>query len=697
MRLSGRTVWGSLGALLLALVMAGPGTAAAPKLSIPPIQAIFLPTKLATSYTVAPIGEAPKGLTYKWTLQLTLVDPAGAPSSAESDAHAAVDPTCDNTELPGGKAAGGETFVWDNLGGSFIWYHGDKGAYPDGYGCNHKAMGPSGHEGLVTVVVTGGGWTCTASIKGTNLTPVPLNGETPHCVEVTPAVVPPVATTTVPATTTTATPTTTAVATSSSSGGGGFPIWIPIVGVLVLLGAGGIWFVLSRGSADDCSELRARCLQLQADAAAVAQAAAAADAKAASAQADLQKATAARQSAQQAATAADHPEEGSWMEDADTGERVTEHDLTLQRQDPTGAWADPARRAELRAQEKAQAHAALDAATSAEATAKAASDAATAAAKQADEAAANARAAAAAACKAADDCELAAAAAKQAADEAARHEAEEVAEQKAADEAKQRAEAAKEAREHEEVERAAAAAAAAAAVTRRRHEAEEAERRRTECPDGSEPRVESNSEEFQLWLTWAGTITIGADMLLMTRDDVEAALEGFEKFKAVTDIAEFGEGFVTETGVVALTSADAILNVITTGTDQIFGAVDQPNLTDPSSAAEWGVMKGLEKLIDIFDKRRATYGEWEMTCPLVPVKATCTKTYECIEGHWTLTTHQFIVEYGKKIRDGSFALYANHERPVDFTRKQLYDHFAQQNKLPLKRLAEMAKACAASK
>ena len=44
----------------------------------------------------------------------------------------------------------------------FLWHHGDQD------GCNHKDMGPHGHQGLVTVVVKGDGWECTETYKGTN-------------------------------------------------------------------------------------------------------------------------------------------------------------------------------------------------------------------------------------------------------------------------------------------------------------------------------------------------------------------------------------------------------------------------------------------------------------------------------------------------------------------------------------------------
>jgi len=682
------------GVVVLAACALGVPAGSAAKARISPISAVFVPSKLATSYSVHVLSaSAAKHAKYKWTLKLTLVDPAGATSPDEPGAAAAVDPTCDNAVLPHGKRVAKNTYAWSTAGSTFIWYHGDQGAYPgSSYGCDHTKMGPSGHEGLVTVTVTGRGFSCTASIKGTNLNPFPEKGPAPHCRSLA------VSTAGTPAATTVATPTTTAAQTTTaattSSSGGGFPIWIPIAIVLALLAAAVAFLVLRRGgSGDDCAELRARCRELRAAADAAASRAAEADAAARAAQAKLAQATAARQSAEQAAAAADHPDEGSFVENADTGERVTEHDLALLR--AAGAeqqGADPAVRQQLRAQEQQRAHAALDAARSAETGAAQAAEQAAAAAAAAKQAAADAEAQADAACKAADECERAAAAAAQAAAAKAAQDAADAKSAQLAEEAKQeQAQLDANVARSLAADHAASAAAEAKREQRKQAQADELDRL-TRCPEPGAEREVSQTRQFQLYLTWAGSLSQGRDMLLMDPEDVEEALEGFEKFETITSLAEFAEGFVTEDGMSA-TNADGILNIITTGTDQIFGAADQPNLVDPTSAAQTGVLQALHKLIDIVQKRRDEYGEWELSCPLVHVDATCRRLYRCVDGHWQLVEHQFIVSYGKKIEDSRPYSVSRTEQPLATTIRALYQHFADHNKPTLLELADFAKAC----
>ena len=117
-------------------------------------------------------------------------------------------------------------------------------------------------SGVVSVVVLGHGFKCTASIKGTNLDPVPVHGAAPHC-KATPAGK--TAKTPPPVTTTSAT-TTTAAPPPASSSSSGFPIWILVVIVVALLAAIGFYLLRRRGPGDDCAELRARCQKLRADA-----------------------------------------------------------------------------------------------------------------------------------------------------------------------------------------------------------------------------------------------------------------------------------------------------------------------------------------------------------------------------------------------------------------------------------------------
>lgn len=294
---------------------------------------------------------------------------------------------------------------------------------------------------------------------------------------------------------------------------------------------------------------------------------------------------------------------------------------------------------------------------------------------------------------AADECERAAAAAKQAAEDQARQAAEDQKRQQLAQQAKE---------EHDQLEaniarslaadHAASVAAEAARECRKQAQADELDRL-TQCSEPGAEREVKQTRQFELYLTWAGSLRQGRDMLLMGPEDVEEALEGFEKFEAITSLAEFAEGFVTEGGLSA-TNADGILNIITNATDQIFGAADQPNLIDPTSAAQTGVLQGLHKLIDIVQKRRDELGEWELSCPLVRVDATCRRLYRCVDGHWQLMEHQLIVTYGKKIEDSRpYSLPRTEGHSLASTCRQLYQHFADRNQPTLQQLADWAKAC----
>src|SRR5438132_594457 len=152
----------------VALLAAGTGAADVKSpLTLPQMELVFLPRDFATHYSVAPTDKHPKRkLHYTWTLALKLVDPAGAKAPGVADSGAAVDPPCTDSKLAGGSRSGEATYVWQSLGKEFVWYHGDKGDYPDApaYGCDHKLMGPSGHQGTVTVAVTDGIWQCTETV-----------------------------------------------------------------------------------------------------------------------------------------------------------------------------------------------------------------------------------------------------------------------------------------------------------------------------------------------------------------------------------------------------------------------------------------------------------------------------------------------------------------------------------------------------
>ncbi len=186
-----------LGCLAIALVgvlAGGAGMAASSRvaahLSITPITAVFDPANKATDYSVTasnPELGPNRHLLIDWAIELKLVDAAGAKAPGETDpsAGAKVDPTCNNSRLPGGIAngVGGQLLrTWFSDESTFVWYHGDVGSYPGStYGCKHLLMGPSGHQGVVTVNVFDDVWRCTASINGTNLTLTPVEGPAPRC------------------------------------------------------------------------------------------------------------------------------------------------------------------------------------------------------------------------------------------------------------------------------------------------------------------------------------------------------------------------------------------------------------------------------------------------------------------------------------------------------------------------------------
>lgn len=76
---------GALALLVCAFAGGAAGTAAASGARITPIKAVFVPSELATHYTVGVIDQAPSDISYKWKLELALVDPAGAPAPASPE------------------------------------------------------------------------------------------------------------------------------------------------------------------------------------------------------------------------------------------------------------------------------------------------------------------------------------------------------------------------------------------------------------------------------------------------------------------------------------------------------------------------------------------------------------------------------------------------------------------------------------
>ncbi len=141
------------------------------------------PPVCATDYSVQ-VLHAPEGakLHYEWFIQLKLINQEDAADPGSPGSGANFDPTCDNAELPGGKVvegtagASGVVYSWQDTK-DLLWYHGDVGVYSDRplYGCDHTRMGPSGHQGIVTLVVDDANpgakytpWVCQANYYGTN-------------------------------------------------------------------------------------------------------------------------------------------------------------------------------------------------------------------------------------------------------------------------------------------------------------------------------------------------------------------------------------------------------------------------------------------------------------------------------------------------------------------------------------------------
>jgi hypothetical protein len=117
-----------------------------------PIEAKFVDAEFATHYTVEAQDLDSKPIRYRWSLELELVDPAGAKNPGVADSAAAIDLACDNHKK------------FTGTGDEFVYRHGD----PPRDNCNHATMGPKGHQASVIVVVTDGKWECVAEYAGTN-------------------------------------------------------------------------------------------------------------------------------------------------------------------------------------------------------------------------------------------------------------------------------------------------------------------------------------------------------------------------------------------------------------------------------------------------------------------------------------------------------------------------------------------------
>jgi hypothetical protein len=132
------------------------------------VKAVFNPLKFETTYTVdattRPFEKAPK-LTASWTAKIACIDPGcGTKQGTDANPEPNEDPGCDNAGV--GFAKPFEQELAPTEGAPFIWHHPSPGVIPP-YHCDHSKQGKSGHQGLITVTVTGGGWTCSAQLGGT--------------------------------------------------------------------------------------------------------------------------------------------------------------------------------------------------------------------------------------------------------------------------------------------------------------------------------------------------------------------------------------------------------------------------------------------------------------------------------------------------------------------------------------------------
>lgn len=121
-------------------------------ISLSPITAKFVPSEFATHYTIQARDLAGRPLRYSWKLSLQLVDKSGAANPTLPGSAAALDKGCTNH----GKLT--------STAMAFVWQHGDASLG----NCDHSKMGPSGHQGRISLVVSDGQWACTTHYDGTN-------------------------------------------------------------------------------------------------------------------------------------------------------------------------------------------------------------------------------------------------------------------------------------------------------------------------------------------------------------------------------------------------------------------------------------------------------------------------------------------------------------------------------------------------
>jgi hypothetical protein len=132
------------------------------------IKAVFNQQKFETIYTVdatmRPFEKAPDVMAH-WTAKAACIDRGcGTKQGTDANPEPNEDPGCDNAGVGFAKPFAQELAPTE--GAPFIWHHPSPGVIPP-YHCDHSKQGKSGHQGLIMVKVTGGGWSCTAELGGT--------------------------------------------------------------------------------------------------------------------------------------------------------------------------------------------------------------------------------------------------------------------------------------------------------------------------------------------------------------------------------------------------------------------------------------------------------------------------------------------------------------------------------------------------
>jgi len=164
----------SLAGLLLAALVVSSASSAKPRpnLELTSISAQLFPLLRETHYrvTVRRGGGNEASLKATWKITLELVDKAGTANPGTPGSGAGVDLGCTNDGVGWPNPEHASLGRAESYGLLFVWHHPDAAdSEPPGkYHCDHRDMGPRGHQGLITFVVSDKEWLCKATYKGTD-------------------------------------------------------------------------------------------------------------------------------------------------------------------------------------------------------------------------------------------------------------------------------------------------------------------------------------------------------------------------------------------------------------------------------------------------------------------------------------------------------------------------------------------------